>query len=75
MTIRNEIDEAIHKELDKAKHKHPNWPGDIIYQSAIVAEESGELVRAALQYRFENGNKEEPKEGSNSNSSHVYQIA
>lgn len=46
-------------ELSKAEIKHPNWPDNIVEQSAIVAEESGELIRAALQEKFEGGTKEE----------------
>lgn len=40
-------------ELDKAETKHPEWPKDLIYAAAIVNEESGELIRAALNHHYE----------------------
>ncbi len=42
-------------ELDQAKGKHPKWPKDNIHAAAIVAEESGELIRASLIAQYENG--------------------
>lgn len=47
----------IQTELDRAREIHPDWPSDYIYQAAIVQEESGELMRAALQYELENASK------------------
>lgn len=46
---------CILSELGKAKEKHPEWPLDVIHGAAIVAEESGELVRAALNFQYEKG--------------------
>lgn len=47
---------AICKELLKAMDKHKHWPTkDVIHAAAIVGEESGELIRAALQYNYETG--------------------
>jgi NTP pyrophosphatase (non-canonical NTP hydrolase) len=43
----------ILKELKRAKKKHPNWPDHIVARAAIVGEEAGELIRAALLYKYE----------------------
>lgn len=47
--------DAILAELAMANQLHPDWPSDPIHAAAIVAEESGELVRAALQHKYEDG--------------------
>lgn len=44
---------AIEEELERARKKFPKWPKDHIHAAAIVAEEAGELIRAALQYKYE----------------------
>lgn len=46
---------AIVAELNRAQEKHPDWPKDLIHQSAIIAEESGELTRACLHEQYEKG--------------------
>jgi hypothetical protein len=46
---------AMLMELEKATEKHPNWPKDKVHAAAIVTEESGELMRAALQFHYEEG--------------------
>ena len=38
----------VSQELSYAESKYPDWPTDQIHAAAIVAEESGELVRAVL---------------------------
>lgn len=56
--MKNRIDifEAIEKELELARLHHPNWYADPIHASAVIAEESGELTQAALQFTYEKGN-------------------
>ena len=43
----------IVQELIIAKEKHPKWPKDWVHRAAIVQEEAGELIRAALQHEYE----------------------
>lgn len=50
--------QLIETELAKARDKHPDWPNDQIHAAAIVAEESGELIRAAVQFEREDGDME-----------------
>lgn len=33
-----------------AEKRHPGWPKDMLYAAAIVAEEAGELIQAALDF-------------------------
>lgn len=46
---------CIDLELNDAVGKHPDWPNDHIHQAAIINEEAGELIRAAIQHKYEKG--------------------
>lgn len=58
--LNNCINDVV-EELRKAEHKFPGWPNDILHGVCIVAEESGEAVRAALHVVYESGSVEEYK--------------
>lgn len=53
--LETKIIKLILLEKYRAETIHPHWPSDIIHQVAIVAEESGEAVRAALNFEYEDG--------------------
>lgn len=55
----NHLRQAIEAELARAKALHPNWPTDLIHQAAIMAEEAGEAVRAALNVTYHGGSIED----------------
>ena len=46
--MKQAIYSLIEKEVDRAEKLHPTWPQDPIHGAAIIAEEAGEAVRAAL---------------------------
>ena len=47
-------------ELTRAKRKFPGWPADDLVEcAAIVGEEAGELIRAALHHKNEGGTVED----------------
>jgi hypothetical protein len=42
----------VAQEVERAECIHPHWPDDPIHGAAIVAEEAGETVRAALDAHY-----------------------
>jgi NTP pyrophosphatase (non-canonical NTP hydrolase) len=48
---------AFQGELKHATDKHPDWPADVIHAAAILQEEAGELIQAALDYYYSHGSK------------------
>lgn len=51
--------EMMRRELERAKNKFPEYPKDVIHGAGILAEESGETVRAALDYHYLDGSNSE----------------
>jgi hypothetical protein len=41
--------EDIRQEVSSAEAKFPLWPDDVIHGAAVMAEEAGEAVKAALE--------------------------
>ena len=50
-----DIISEVLKELKRAKKKHPAWPQHIAARAGIVCEEAGELMKAALEIKYETG--------------------
>jgi hypothetical protein len=48
----DEVVERIFQELRHAEEKHPGYPTDPIHAAAILAEESGELTQACLDFSY-----------------------
>ena len=46
----------VEDELRIAETYHPEWPKDVVHGAAVVAEEAGELVQAALDATYHCGN-------------------
>ena len=49
-----EVIPLVLNELNRAEEAHPDWSGDPVRAAAIVAEESGELVKAVLDREEKN---------------------
>ena len=45
-------------EIERAESKFPGWPSDPVHAAAVVCEESGELMQAALNHTYHWGNDE-----------------
>lgn len=56
--VQFEIMSDLFDELDRAEKQHPAWPEDIIHQVAIMGEESGDALQAAIQQVYEGGDME-----------------
>lgn len=52
----------IQAELERAEKKHPNFPTDMFHQLAIMQEEAGEVTKAVLHYKYEDGTFEHIRE-------------
>jgi NTP pyrophosphatase (non-canonical NTP hydrolase) len=39
-------------ELRKAETKHPSWPDDVVHGAAVMVEEAGESMQAALDHYY-----------------------
>jgi NTP pyrophosphatase (non-canonical NTP hydrolase) len=52
-------DGEIIQELRRAEKKFPTWPLDPIHAVSILAEESGEAVKAALHFYYDKESIEE----------------
>jgi hypothetical protein len=48
---------VILSELSRAEEKHPEWPADVVHAAAILNEEAGELIQAALDFHCGKGDK------------------
>ncbi len=48
---------SLLKEIIAAEKKHPAWPDDPIHAAAILAEESGELTQAAIDFYYSGGDR------------------
>jgi|GEM_PF-761709 len=44
----------VAQELERSSRKHPKWPTDVIHCVAIMGEEAGETVQAAIDYAYKN---------------------
>lgn len=60
MTL-EEIKRELIEEIHRAQEKFPWWPKDVVHAASIVAEEAGELQKAALHFCYENGGRKDIK--------------
>lgn len=52
-----EVLSLVMTEIIRAEEKHPDWPADSVRAAAVVAEESGELVKAVLDHEEKNSSQ------------------
>ena len=52
----------ISDEVIRSKMIHPNWVEDYIHGAGVVCEESGELMKAALNHEYFGDSKDKMKE-------------
>lgn len=52
----------IINEATRASKIHPKWPTDAVHAVSILTEESGELMKAAIEYHYNNGDIEAVRE-------------
>lgn len=52
-----EVLSLVMTEIIRAEEKHPDWPADPVRAAAVVAEESGELVKAVLDHEEKNSSQ------------------
>lgn len=53
-----EIFQEVRKEISRAERKFPGWPEDPVHAAAILGEEAGEALQAALDYFYGRGDLE-----------------
>jgi len=53
---------AILGEVNRARSKFPGWPEDVVHGAAILGEESGELMHAALNLFYGRGDAKRVRE-------------
>lgn len=49
---KQEAIQTIERELDDAIKQWPGWPADPVHAAAVIAEETGELVQACLDFTY-----------------------
>jgi NTP pyrophosphatase (non-canonical NTP hydrolase) len=52
MSSQQKIVEQILDELKRAKKKFPTWPTDPVHCAAVIGEEAGEVIQAALDFFY-----------------------
>ncbi len=57
----DEIFELVKDEVKRAENKWPKYYSDVIHAAAIINEEAGETIQAALDYTYDSGSIEKVK--------------